>query len=143
MPDTPENQLEYPHGNKYRGVGFPLMRAVAIVSLATGAVLDIDFAKYSGKGTGEISIFGRMGERLPAGSIMVADRYYPTFATVATLMDRGVDMVSISHAGRLVDFSAGKMLGPSDHIVEWRPAGRKMVCSFARDGHGSRIGNRR
>ncbi len=78
MPDTAENQLEYPHGNKYRGVGFSIVRTVSIVSLATGAVLDMGFAKYCGKGTGEIGLFRRVSESLPTGSIVVADRYYPT-----------------------------------------------------------------
>jgi len=39
MPDTPENQLEYPQVETIApGLGFPIMRAVALISLATGAV---------------------------------------------------------------------------------------------------------
>ena len=33
---------------------------------------------------------------------------------------RGVDMVSVSHQARIVDFSEGVQLGESDHIVEWQ-----------------------
>jgi hypothetical protein len=119
MPDTEENQLEYPKSNPSNAVGFPIMRAVALVSLATGAVLDIEFNKYSGKGSGEISLFRKVSQSLPVGSIVVADRYYPTYSTMAGLKARGIDVVSISHAHREVDFTAGLALGPKDHIVVW------------------------
>ncbi len=38
---------------------------------------------------------------------------------MARLKARGVDVVSISHAKRTVGFTAGEILGPKDHIVEW------------------------
>ena len=44
------------------GIGFPIMRAVALVSLATGAVFDMAFAKYAGKGTGETSLFRKVSQ---------------------------------------------------------------------------------
>jgi hypothetical protein len=41
MPDTIENQLAYPQPNNIKpGVGFPIMRAVGLISLSTGAVID-------------------------------------------------------------------------------------------------------
>ena len=96
------------------------MRAVALVSLATGAVVDMEFAKYAGKGTGEIALFRKVSEKLRRDSIVVADRYYPSFATMALLKARGIDLVSISHQSRKIDFSAGHVLGPQDHIVAWQ-----------------------
>ncbi len=42
MPDTPENQATYPQPDaQNKGVGFPLSRIVAVISLATGAALDL------------------------------------------------------------------------------------------------------
>ena len=42
MPDTPENQAAYPqHFRQKRGCGFPMARVVVLLSLATGAVLDL------------------------------------------------------------------------------------------------------
>ncbi len=119
MPDTPENQLAYPKSDPNYPLGFPIMRAVALVSLATGAVPDIEFGKYAGKGTGEIGLFSKVSQNLPIGSIVVADRYYPTYSTMAGLKTRGIDVVSVSHAERDVDFTAGQILGPKDHIVTW------------------------
>ncbi|WP_010586678.1 hypothetical protein [Schlesneria paludicola] len=40
MPDTEENQAEYPQSSmQAEGLGFPILRAVALTSLATGMVL--------------------------------------------------------------------------------------------------------
>ncbi|MBC7817150.1 MAG: IS4 family transposase [Planctomycetaceae bacterium] len=120
MPDTPENQLAFPQMKGQKpGIGFPIMRAMAMISLATGAVVDFSFAKYAGKGTGEGSLLRGMLDTMNPGDILVADRYHPTFATIAALQQRGVDMVSISHHQRTVDFSSGTVLGPNDHIATW------------------------
>ena len=41
MPDTPENQTEYPQPNtQAMGIGFPITRFAATISLTTGLVLD-------------------------------------------------------------------------------------------------------
>src|SRR5581483_1365312 len=101
------------------GVGFPLMRAVALISLATGAVMDLAFGKHTGKGTGEMNLLRSMIGSLNRGNVLVADRYYPGYVTLAALLEAGVDIVSVSHHARVVDFSQGHQLGERDHIVEW------------------------
>lgn len=121
MPDTPENQLEWPASpSSLPGIGFPIMRAVALTSLSTGAVLDMAFTKFKGKGTGELSLFRTLIDSMTPGDVVVADKYYPTYSTIALLKERGVDLVSISHHCREIDFSQGHVLGPEDHIVAWR-----------------------
>ena len=124
MPDTAENQLEYPQAIQTRpGLGFPVMRAVGLFSLATGAVVDMAFAKHAGKGTGEAMLLRSMIGNMQPGSVLVADRLFPSFGTIVALKARGVDLVSISHFSRDVDFSKGHQLGPMDHIVAWpKPA---------------------
>jgi len=68
MADTAENQLAYPQPSSQRpGVGFPIMRAVALVSLSTGAVVDLAFGPESGKGTGESSLLRKMLDSLSWG----------------------------------------------------------------------------
>ena len=50
MPDTPANQPEYPQQRAQKpGVGQPIARAVAILSLATASVMDLAIGPYSGK----------------------------------------------------------------------------------------------
>mgnify|MGYP001605667295 CR=1 FL=1 len=129
MPDTPENQLEFPQvKSRPQGLSFPLMRAVALISLSTGAVFDFDFAPHEGKGTGEGNLLRGMLDTLKAGDIIIADRLFPSYFTLAALKQRGIDMVSISHVTRSVDFTAGDQLGENDHIVEWqRPRYRESM----------------
>jgi hypothetical protein len=68
MPDTPANQRAYPQpANQKPGVGFPLARFVAIISLATGAVLDLAIGPSKGKRTGETSLFRSLVRRIKAG----------------------------------------------------------------------------
>lgn len=121
MPDTQENQLVFPQAKTQKpGIGFPVMRAVALISLPTGAVVDFAFSRITGKGTGEGTLLRGMLDTLKAGDIIVADRLFPSYVTLAAMQDRGIDIVSISHHGRTVDFSQGEQLGHEDHIVEWK-----------------------
>src|SRR6202163_2777424 len=86
MPDTAENQLEYPHADQTRpGLGFPIMRAVGLISLATGAMVDMAFARHAGKGTGEAMLLRSMIGNMQPGSVLVADRLFPSFGTIVAL----------------------------------------------------------
>lgn len=120
MPDTRENQLAYPQvKNVVAGLGFPIMRAVALISLATGAIVDLAFDQHEGKGKGESSLLRRMMRTMKCGDILIADRYYPSYFTVALLQRCGIDIVSVSHNSRSIDFNQGRILGPNDHISIW------------------------
>ena len=58
MPDTAANQAEYPQPtSQAEGLGFPILRAVALTSLATGMVLALATGPYAGKETGETALF--------------------------------------------------------------------------------------
>ena len=119
LPDTEENQDEFPQQkNQKPGLGFPIIRICALVSLATGMIADYALAPYEGKGTGETSLFSRMRETLTEGSLLIADRYYATFAIIMVLNLDGIAVVMRNHAGRQVDYRKGKCLGQKDHIVE-------------------------
>jgi len=120
MPDTPENQKVYPQqpGQK-KGIGFPIIRLVGLISLSCGAVLDVAMGSYSGKKTGETSLFRQLFGRLEAGDVLLADAMFSNYWTVAQLMERGVDIVSYYDGKRLIDFRKGQRLGRYDHIVSW------------------------
>jgi len=66
-----------------------------------------------------MGLLTQVADSLSPGNVLVADRYFPSYKTVAMLKARGVDLVSISHKGRHVDFRRGEPLGPKDHVVEW------------------------
>ena len=65
MPDTPENQAEYPqHSNQKPGCGFPIARIVVLIALATGCVLDAAIGAGKGKLTGEMALIRTLHGRL-------------------------------------------------------------------------------
>ena len=121
MPDTPENQAEYPQVyNQKPGLGFPIARVCAIMSLSCGAVLDLGISRYAGKGQGELSLLRKLWGILSPGDILLADALMSTWYEMLMLKQRGVDLVSrLNKATRKADFRRGKRLGKGDHIVRW------------------------
>lgn len=80
MPDTKENQKEFPqHGNQKQGAGSPIMRLVAVMSLGVGTVLNYALAAHKGKGTGEHSLFREIIDCIKPNDVLLGDCYYPSF----------------------------------------------------------------
>jgi putative transposase len=120
MPDTPENQAAYPQPNSQQeGVGFPLARAVVMLSFATAMASGLAIGPYSGKETGEPALFRQLLDRLSPGDFVLADRYFCSYFMICLLQQRGVELVSRLHQKRTADFRRGQRLGPGDHVVEW------------------------
>ena len=121
MPDTPENQAAYPQVyNQKPGLGFPIARIGVITSLACGAVLNLGFCRYAGKGQGEVSLLRRLWDVLRPGDVLLADSLLSNWTGIVLLQERGVDLVSrLNKAHRKADFRRGIRLGHDDHIVRW------------------------
>lgn len=125
MPDTEANQDAYPQSrNQTPGVGFPILRLVALFSLASGAVLDLASGPTRGKRTGETTLFRtQLLDQLQRGDILLGDSLFDSFRDVATLRERGVDVVLRMNGSRHADFRRGRRLGRRDHLVVWhKPA---------------------
>jgi hypothetical protein len=120
MPDTLANQAAYPQlTGQGIGLGFPLVRLVALISLATGVVRDLALGPYAGKETGETALFRALGEGLESGEIVLGDRVFGSFLGIAGLSRRGVDGLFRMHQRRKYDFRKGRCLGIEDHVVIW------------------------
>lgn len=121
LPDTEENQAAYPQppGQK-PGLGFPMIRMVLLLSLATGLLNGLALGPYQGKETGETALLRELLDRLHPGSVLLADRYFCSYFMVALLLERGVDVVFRLHQRRHTDFRRGRRLGRDDHIVDWK-----------------------
>jgi hypothetical protein len=121
MLDTKANQEFFPqHGKQNEGAGFPIARAVVFVSHASQAIQDIEYTAWRGKETGEMALFrqaySRQKDKL---DLILADRYYASFFTMALMVRDGKHAVFQIHAARKADFRKGQILGNGDHIVEW------------------------
>jgi hypothetical protein len=121
MPDTPANQAAYPQVyNQGPGLGFPIARLGALISLACGAVVNLGFSRYAGKGEGEVSLLRQLWDVLRPGGVLVGDRLMSGWVGMHLLKARGVDTVSRLSAHRRADFRKGTRLGKDDHLVVWR-----------------------
>lgn len=119
-PDTPASQEVYPQPQSQKpGLGFPVIRFVVLLTLATAALVDAALGPYSGKESGETALLRTLFESLRDDDVLVADRYYCSYWMLAMLQERGIDCVFRLHQLRLYDFRRGRRLGPDDHIVTW------------------------
>ncbi|MBV8382054.1 MAG: IS4 family transposase [Planctomycetaceae bacterium] len=120
MPDTPENQAAYPQlESQAPGIGFPIARLLVVFSLAVGTVLEATLGPYQGKQTSELALLRQILDQFQPGDIVLADRFFSSYWTIAALQARGVDIVVRLHQARQADFRRGRRLGREDHLVTW------------------------
>ncbi len=120
MPDTPKNQEAYPQPAAQKpGLGFPLARIAAVVSLSCGAVLDLGICRYAGKGQSELGMLRTLWDMFLPGDVMLADRFMCSWTEMVMLKQRAIDCVCRLNSNRRADFRRGKRLGKGDHIVKW------------------------
>jgi len=113
-PDTQANrdQYHYPTGQK-KGCGFPVMRALAIFSLTSGAISQIVTAACY---AGEMVMLKSLWPSLLPGDIALGDRMYGCFAFLAAMPLQGVDGVARLNQGRNLDLRQALKLGPNDWL---------------------------
>ena len=117
LPDTPANQAAYPqHSSQQEGCGFPLIKVVALFSLATGALKAAVEDVWS---TYEPALLNRLQGVLTAGDLLVGDRIYGTYTQLVEWTQRKVDVVFRLHQSRKTNFRKGKRLGKQDRLVTW------------------------
>ena len=132
MPDTEDNQATYPQQSVQKpGLGFPIMRLVGLLSLATGSCIGYATGSYQGKGSGETSLFSRLISILIKGDLLLADRYYTTYAIMAMMIDKGIPLVFRQRANVKSDFRKGQRLGTKDHVIRFKKPPRKPVWMTA------------
>ncbi len=124
MPDTAANQKAYPQPQSQKpGLGFPIVRIVALIALATGVARDLAMGPYQGKETGETALFRALWDGLQAGEVVLGDRYFASYFGMAGLAQRGADSLFRMHQARKYDFRRGQRIAVTDHVVAWtRPA---------------------
>lgn len=120
MPDTKANRSEYPPpASQKLGVGLPIARTCAILSLATASILNLAVGPYAGKETGETALLRSLLDSLQADDVLVADRFYCSFMMIALLLGCNVHVCARLHQRRHIDFRRGRRLGKCDRLIEW------------------------
>jgi len=118
LADTPENQLEYPQpSTQKKGCGFPVMKLAVLFSLASGAVLHVLTGNLH---MHDLRLFRQMWDGLKSGDILMGDRAYGEYATVAGLKQRAVDVIARLHQRRKVDFRKAQRLCKHDGLFTWK-----------------------
>ena len=121
MPDTQGNQSVYPQPEGQKpGCGFPVMRVVALFSLATGTLLALAKDKLT---VHERTLFRRLWERLEPGEVVLGDRGFNSFADLYWLGAGGVDSVMRKHPRRGAGSKRRRRLGKNDWLVDWFKTG--------------------
>jgi Transposase DDE domain len=86
MPDTEANQAAYPQQKGQEpGLGFPIARLVGVFDLASGSLTTLGVGPYQGKETGEMALFRQEQGHLHRGDVVLADRYYSSYWSLAGL----------------------------------------------------------
>lgn len=114
-PDTASLQSQFPQPSSQKpGLGFPIIRMVVLLSLATAMIQGMAMGPYAGKETGETALFRQLLERLKPGDVVLADRYFCSYFMIALLRALGVDVVFRLHQLRRRTFQRGR-----DHVSTW------------------------
>lgn len=118
--DSPKNRAKYPASkNQYSSPSFPIMKFLALFSLASGSVL----ARATGSiNVHELRLLMSLGEHLHPGDILTGDRAYGVYVMLHWVKSLGADLIArLSIRSRRVDFrKALKKLGPKDALFLWQ-----------------------
>lgn len=118
LPDTAKNQRAYPQSRAQKpGCGFPILKLVAIFSLATGALLD--YAKGN-KHQHELNLLQQLLHQFKEGDLALADRGFSCYSLIALFFQRAVQCLFRLHQARPADLRRGKRLGKNDRLFVWR-----------------------
>jgi hypothetical protein len=117
-PDTEAHQDDYPQPSQQKpGCGFPVLRLVAFMSLATGAVSRYSLGHLHDH---EPRLFQELRPHLKGGEVVLGDRHFGTLANLVLIKRQGADGVFRRHQARSTGVQTLKRLGQEDHLVRWQ-----------------------
>ncbi len=117
-PDTPANQKAFPQQKVQKpGCGFPIIRLVALLSLATGMLTAWATGSWSQH---EVALLQTLWDCLRAGDVLLADRGFCNWALLAQCLERKLHAVFRVKGVRRRDFRQGKRISRDERLVQWR-----------------------
>jgi len=88
---------------------------------------------YQGRGTGETSLFSQLINVLSQSDLLIADRYYTSFAIITLLIKQGTPLVFRQRSTVKSDFRRGQHLGAKDHVIPLIKPKKKLVWMSEED----------
>jgi Transposase DDE domain len=117
LADTRKNQRRYPQpATQKKDCGFPVLKLAVLFCLNSGAILNVIWGSLHNH---DLRLFRQLWDQLKAGDILLGDRAYGEYTTVAALPTRGVEVVARLHQKRKVDFRKASRLGKNDGLFVW------------------------
>jgi hypothetical protein len=117
-PDTPANQKAFPQQKVQKpGCGFPIIRLVALLSLATGMLSAWATGAWSQH---EVGLLQTLWEHLRPGDVLLADRGFCNWALLAQCLQRNLHAVFRVKGVRRRDFRQGQRMSRNERLVQWR-----------------------
>jgi hypothetical protein len=117
MADTPQNRQRYPPPAKQKpGCGFPVLKMLVLFSLNSGSVLNAIIGNLHQQ---DLRLFQELQTDLKAGDVLLGDRAYGEYSTLAIWPKRGVDVVARVHAMRKIDLRKARRFAKNDGLFIW------------------------
>lgn len=117
MPDTVENQKEYPQPSSQKpGCGFPIAKIGVVFSLVTGAAVALCIDVLN---THDIKLARRLYSFLKPNDVLIGDRAFCAYADMFTIKNLDCDAVFRKHQSRTTTMRKGKVVGDCDKLVTW------------------------
>lgn len=117
MPDTIENQKEYPQPSSQKGgCGFPIAKIGVIFSLVTGGAVALCIDVLN---THDIKLARRLYSFLKPNDVLLGDRAFCAYADMVAITKLGCDVVFRKHQSRTTTMRKGKIVGDCDKLVTW------------------------
>jgi len=103
LADTRKNQRRYPQPSAQKpGCGFPVLRFVALFSLTSGAILHVILGSLHHH---DLRLLRALWDQLKKGDLLLGDRAYGEYTTLATGPRQGVDVVARLHGRRCANLA--------------------------------------
>jgi hypothetical protein len=129
--DTPANQKAYPQQSAQQpGCGFPILRLVAFLSLATGLLTAWATADWH---QSELGLLQTLWDHLRAGDVLLADRGFCNWGLLAQCFERHVHAVFRVKGVRRRDFRRGQRLSRNERLVQWEKPRRRAATISAQE----------
>lgn len=117
-PDTPANQEAYPQQSVQKpGCGYPLLRLLAFLSLATGLLTTWAVGHWH---QSEVALLQSLWGCLRAGDVLLGDRGFCNWGILAECLQRNLHAVFRVKGKHRRDFRRGKRLSRHERLVRWK-----------------------